>query len=77
MEVIKELTDIKLIENDKIYILPKKNDSPIKVITDDTSIECNDDFTFEIIRKLSPFEAEILLKDIFGTTEIGMIYVEE
>lgn len=69
---IKDGTFVSYAKNNNTYILPKKKDSPIKVITDDTFIECNDDFDFEVTRKLSPFEAEILLKDIFGTTEVGI-----
>lgn len=42
--------------SDTIYILPQKQDIPIKVVTDDASTKINSDGTFTINRRIYPEE---------------------
>ena len=57
-----------------LFILPKESkDKSIKIIfEDDVKVTANDN-DIEIKRKLSNIEAEKLLIDIFGTTNIGIL----
>lgn len=57
-----------------MFIVPNESkDKPIKIVFEnDVAITIdNDDITIK--RKLSRFEAEKLLTDIFGTTNIGVV----
>lgn len=61
-----------------MFILPNEpKDKPIKIVfEDDIKITANGN-DIEIKRKLSGIEAEKLLNDIFGTTNIGIIDIDD
>ena len=57
-----------------MFIVPNESkDKPIKVIFEDDVKVTASDNNIEIKRKLSDIEAEKLLIDIFGTTNIGIL----
>lgn len=56
------------------FILPKNKDKPITIaFEDEKNVISIDDCTFTFSRKLTPMQSEKLLKDIFGTTDVGVL----
>ena len=54
--------------------IPENKDKPIKMVfEDDLKVIQANDCTIEVIKRLSPMESEKLLKDMFGTTDIGVL----
>ena len=58
----------------ELTIVPEDKDKPIKMVyEDDIGIIKANDYTIELTRKLTPVEAEKLLEDMFGTTNVGIL----
>lgn len=57
--------------------IPEDKDMPIKAVYEDDNrfIEI-DDCIIEYRRKLSPMEAEKVFRDMFGTTDVGVINID-
>ena len=54
--------------------IPENKDKPIKIVfEDDLKVIQTNDCTIEVIKRLSPMESEKLLKDMFSTTDIGVL----
>lgn len=57
---------------DGVFI-PEDKDRPIKIVYENNrSIEIND-YTIEYTRRLSPVESANIFRDMFGTTDIGVL----
>lgn len=57
--------------------IPEDKNRPIKVVYEDNDgLVATDDCTIEYTRKLSSMESENLLTDMFGTTDIGVISID-
>lgn len=59
--------------NNTYFILPEPKDKPIKVVIEDSVKVTSNGNVIEIKKHLSSVEAENLLNDIFGTTDIGIL----
>ena len=57
----------------ELTIIPECKDKPIKVVyEDDVGVTQTGDFAIEFVKKLRGIELEKFLKDVFGTTKIGI-----
>lgn len=57
-----------------LIIFPKEKDKTIKIVgKDSVKVSMVGDNTFEITKRLTPMETEALLKDVFGTTDVGVL----
>lgn len=57
-----------------LIIFPKEKDKAIKIVDKDSvRVSMVGDNTFEITKRLTPMETEALLKDMFGTTDVGVL----
>lgn len=57
-----------------LIIFPKEKDKTIKIVDKDrVRVSMVGDNTFEITKRLTPMETEALLKDVFGTTDVGVL----
>lgn len=63
--------------NNTYFIIPTAIDKPIKLIIEDDVKVINNGYNIEIKKHLSPMETENLLKNIFGTTDIGIIDISD
>lgn len=53
---------------------PEDRDNPLKVVyEDDTGIIQTNDCTIEVVRKLTSMESVKLIKNIFSTTDVGIL----
>ena len=59
--------------NNTYFIIPESKDKPIKMVIEDSVKVTSNGNVIEIKRHLSSMEAEKLLNDIFGTTNIGVL----
>lgn len=56
------------------FILPKNKDKSITIVfEDEIKVISIDDYTFTFSKKLTPMQSEKLLKDIFGTIDVGLL----
>ena len=53
--------------------IPEDKDRPIKIVYENDGVIEISDCTIEYTRKLSPIESENLLRNMFGTIDVGMI----
>lgn len=54
--------------------ITENKDKPIKMVfEDDLKVIQTNDCTIEVLKRLSSMESEKLLKDMFGTTDIGVL----
>lgn len=63
--------------NNTYFIIPTAIDKPIKLIIEDDVKVINNGYNIEMKKLLSPMETENLLKNIFGTTDIGIIDISD
>ena len=55
-------------------VFPQNEYKPIKIVTEDSvRVSMTDDNTLEITKKLTSMESEALFKDLFGTTDVGIL----
>lgn len=59
--------------NNTYFIIIEENDSPIKVVIEDSVKITSNKNVIEIKRHLSYMEAKNLINNIFGTTNIGVL----
>lgn len=55
------------------FIIPKPQDTPIKIVIEDNVKITSNENVIEIKRHLSSMEVKNLINNIFGTTNIGVI----
>ena len=56
-----------------LTIVPEDKDKPIKIVCeDDVRVTQTSDFTIEFVKKLRGIEAEKFIKEMFGTTKVGV-----
>lgn len=61
----------------KIFILPT-TEKPVKIAWDDGSeFITTEDCTAKYAKKLTPFEAEQFIQELFGTTNIGILHEDK
>lgn len=54
--------------------IPEDKEKPIKMVyEDDSGFVKTNDCTIEYVKRLTPMESEQLLKEMFGTTNIGVL----
>ena len=57
----------------ELTIIPEDKYKPIKIVyEDDVGVTQTGDFTIEFVKKLHGIELENFLKDVFGTTKVGI-----
>ena len=58
----------------KFIIIPENKGKPIKIAYEDNmEIIDTDDYTVKIVRRLTSMESEKFIKDLFGTTDVGIL----
>ena len=60
----------------EFIFVPEDKDRPIKVVYENDGLIEVDDCTIEYTRRLSPTESEKLFRDMFGTTDVGVISID-
>lgn len=57
----------------ELTIIPECKDKPIKVVYEnDVRVTQTGDFSIEVVKKLRGIELEKFLKEMFGTTKVGI-----